>query len=921
MRFRIRIVSIVTFITSLIIAFSLLIGNIYVSRNIEKSQEVDLTMIANIADHFISSEITILKLKSIHVTRRLSETNVSDWLEIMTTLHEEAFSDFIGKAVLDEEYNVVISVGEFSVTPEIKNDPYVRKAFDGETSISSTILQEDGIIFCISAPIPNTDNNILLMTFSGRYFVELLADFVIWETGHVFISDVEGYSVSNKREHWVETRTNYFDVANSDESSSAFASTLSRMIRGESGIGYYPIENIPRVCSFRPISGSNEGWSLGAIIPLPENHILIDTRNGLLFIWVVGFLLSIGFGIIASIFIKRPFDEVITLKEQAEYNSKSKSDFLAKMSHEIRTPMNSIIGMSDLLMNESLTERQINYVNDINIASHSLLDIINDILDFSKIESGNLELIPVDYDFPGLIDNISSMFTYIAQRKELAFKFEIVGDMPRCLFGDDIRLKQVLTNILSNAIKYTSEGFVKFTIYSTSEDKIQFEIRDTGIGIKEEELVGIFDPFAQANIRKTRTITGTGLGLTICKSFVDMMDGEIFISSAFGHGTTVLITIPLVRGNLDEIRSKALAGHFTSSISSPGSKILVVDDNDYNLKVAEGLLQTYKIQVTAVTSGSQAIRAVQSEEFDMVFMDHMMPVMDGIETTRKIRTLGEKYKKLPVIALTANAIRGAKEMFLNNGFNGFLSKPINLNELSDILRTFLPPYKIHYKESGSPINARREGFGSDESSNFLSALESISDINIEVALSRLNGVEHVYYETFIIFYKRLEADCDKMLSQIKSNDLVNFRVSIHAMKSALTGIGAIKLAKDANKLEIAASERKLDFCTQQYPLLRQKLLLFYEQLSVIFPNIKINGEAKVGDFDILKETLSESIAAAEELDNNSAMDRVHLILDYDFGEEINELLKKASAEFERFDCENGLEILRKIAEVVEHEVS
>jgi CheY-like chemotaxis protein len=348
--------------------------------------------------------------------------------------------------------------------------------------------------------------------------------------------------------------------------------------------------------------------------------------------------------------------------------------------------------MGELLTHEPLTDRQAGFVHDIVISAQSLLGIINDILDFSKIETGKLELNPVDYDFNMLIDNVESMFMYVAQKKGLEFKLECGEDLPSYLYGDDIRLRQILTNICGNAVKFTEKGHVKLTVKANAGNLV-FTVEDTGMGIRREDLLKLFNAFEQVDKSKNRNVVGTGLGLSISKSFVTAMGGNITVESEYGYGTSFTITIPIVAG---DPQNAVLHGVNSTgqSLSAPEARILVTDDNEFNLKVASGLLSLMDIEAETADSGYKAIDLVKEKDYDIVFMDHMMPEINGIETVERIRALGGKYNDLTIIALTANAIKGAAEMFLASGFDGFIAKPINVEELRTVIKKYLPPEKL-----------------------------------------------------------------------------------------------------------------------------------------------------------------------------------------------------------------------------------
>jgi signal transduction histidine kinase/ActR/RegA family two-component response regulator len=379
--------------------------------------------------------------------------------------------------------------------------------------------------------------------------------------------------------------------------------------------------------------------------------------------------------------------DYVNARREAERANEAKSDFLATISHEIRTPMNAIIGISDMMKDTELSAKQREYLSKIQSSSAVMLDLINDILDFSKIEAGKLELVDEYFDFPKLLDGLKSVFELMMTQKTLGFNCDFAPDLPKVVYGDAKRLRQILTNTLNNAYKYTPSGWIDFNVARTPDGAVRFDIVDTGIGIKEEDLPKLFGEFVQLDITKNKNIVGTGLGLAITKRLCEMMHGSVVVKSVYGEGSTFTITLPLVAGEESDLpQAAAVIEKFTA----PGAKILLVDDVEINLEVAEYMLEPFAVDCDLAYDGAQALEKVKNGAYDLILMDHMMPNMDGIEATRRIRELDGPASKAPIIALTANAISGNEKMFLEAGFDGFLSKPIDEHALAETVLRFLP---------------------------------------------------------------------------------------------------------------------------------------------------------------------------------------------------------------------------------------
>ncbi len=436
--------------------------------------------------------------------------------------------------------------------------------------------------------------------------------------------------------------------------------------------------------------------------PLSSDEVILFTNLGKTFsslITTMGLEEEIkNFTLSLEKTVEKRTSELMAMTMKAENAAKAKSQFLANMSHEIRTPMNAVIGMSELLLAAPLDTKQFGYVHDIKTSATSLLGIINDILDFSKIESGKLGLVPVHYNFHLFVENISSMITYLSSEKGLTFLVETPENMPAYLYGDDVRLRQALLNILGNSIKFTKEGFIKLAV-TVKESTLQFDMSDSGIGMKEHDIERLFSAFEQVDKLKNRNIQGTGLGLSITKGLIEMMGGSVSVDSLYGEGSVFHVEIPLVLG--DPSLAEGDEPVFTF-ISAPDAKVLLVDDNQINLNVGTGFLGLCDIVCDTAMNGVEAIEKMKQVEYDLVFMDHMMPVMDGIEATIQIRKMGGKYESIPIIALTANAIAGAKEMCLASGMNDFLSKPIEKIFLNHMLDAWLPKEKCFIEKMPVP---------------------------------------------------------------------------------------------------------------------------------------------------------------------------------------------------------------------------
>jgi signal transduction histidine kinase/CheY-like chemotaxis protein len=371
----------------------------------------------------------------------------------------------------------------------------------------------------------------------------------------------------------------------------------------------------------------------------------------------------------------------------------AKTQFISMMSHEIRTPMNAIIGMSEILASDrELSESAIKYVTDIKLAGNALLNIINDILDLSKLELGRMKLTEVDFSLNEFVGNVRAIANFLAEDKNLVMRYEIKGTWPEWIRGDDVRIRQILLNVIGNAIKFTPKGTVTLRVIGEAK-RLIFEVEDSGIGIKAEDVPFLFEPFRQLEETRNRHIKGTGLGLSISRHLLTLMGGSIDCESQYGVGTLFRISVPLIVGHAPA-KSEAQAGKLDFGHDV---KVLVVDDNAMNLTVASGLLRILNVKSDTASSGREALDLVAKNDYHIVFMDQMMPEMDGLETTAHIRAMGGRFGRLPIVALTANAMTGAKESLMEAGMDDFLSKPIQRQELAAILARWVPEGEKLYR--------------------------------------------------------------------------------------------------------------------------------------------------------------------------------------------------------------------------------
>ena len=543
-----------------------------------------------------------------------------------------------------------------------------------------------------------------------------------------------------------------------------------------------------------------------------------------LVLWVFGLLIlmfAVGMVYLLSTEEKvRESDELRAAKTLAEQANHAKSDFLANMSHEIRTPINAIMGMNEMVLRECNDENIREYAANIESASRTLLSLINDILDFSKIEAGKMEIVPASYDTAVFFHDVVNMISVKATQKQLDFQVQIDSDLPCVLYGDEVRNRQIIVNILNNAVKYTKQGVVKLAVEGIREDQaftLKMQVADSGIGIKQEDLDKLFGGFQRLDLEQNRSIEGTGLGLAITRNLIERMNGRIEVSSEYGKGSvfTVYLSQEIINDSpMGDFRQRFEAvakqeDEYRESFVAPEAKVLVVDDNGMNLAVVKALLKKTDIQVTTCMSGMECLELVKNTYFDVILLDHMMPEMDGIQTLAKIKQSENQCTSVPVIALTANAIVGAKEEYINAGFSDYLSKPIEGMELEKMLMKYLPQDKISLSESS--VDVHKE---SQEEIEMQAQMQSekkeqvvVQDLqpylNTELGLQYCMNSMEFYKEMLELYCDEYEDRAAKLTEALKAEDWEIYTVTVHALKSTSLNIGGEQISKAAKELEAA----------------------------------------------------------------------------------------------------------------------
>ena len=671
------------------------------------------------------------------------------------------------------------------------------------------------------------------------------------------------------------------------------------------------------------------GWYLvvrSAPTSISREFMNVILLNVSLFLLVMGVLI-----ITITLILRRTKKErderekLLITSERAIAASEAKSSFLSGMSHEIRTPINAVLGMNEMILREAKDSSILEYASNIQTAGKTLLSLINSILDFSKIEEGKMEIIPVRYDTASVINNLVVSISERAKAKRLELIVEADPGLPARMVGDDVRLSQIIMNLLTNAVKYTEKGSVRFSISggerANGNIALKVSIQDTGIGIKQEDMPRLFESFERLDEVRNHSIEGTGLGMSIVTRLLEMMGSRLEVESTYGKGSTFSFTV------MQQIADETPIGDYAQRLDlsrravaneilrAENARVLVVDDNEMNLKVAKNLLKLFGIVPDLADSGFEAIELMRKEHYNIVFLDHMMPKMDGVETLRLLK----KEQLIPddtkVIVLTANAVLGAKEQYLEEGFDDYLSKPIDVSRLEELLIHVLPQelYTLRTAEDA-------EESAESESS----AVDELQKAGFDTAagLRFAAGDRDFYLELASGFAESAEKNLPQIRADFEKRDWEDYQIRVHALKSTARQIGANELSELALRQETAAKERNISEIEKG----TENLLLKYEQTVKLLRDI-LHFDASEPTLEEAKETISmddlrkklgEARACIENFEAESALEILKPLASHSFAEAaVGDALRKIIDALEDFDTFTAEEGINAIMERVE----
>lgn len=615
---------------------------------------------------------------------------------------------------------------------------------------------------------------------------------------------------------------------------------------------------------------------------------------------------------------KTKVDALELEKTVAEEATKAKSAFLANMSHEIRTPINAVLGMNEMILRESAEPEILEYSENIRSAGNTLLGLVNNILDFSKIEAGKLEIEPVDYDLSTVLASLVNMIQIKADDKGLELLTKFDKGIPKYLHGDEVRIKQVITNLLTNAVKYTEKGSVTFRVWheELSEEPnsvlICVKVEDTGIGIKPEDMKKLFSEFERIEEKRNRNIEGTGLGMNITKRLLEQMGSSLHVESVYGQGSRFGFSLKQRVVKQGELGDYQRAYHksvmeqegMREQFAAPDADILVVDDNEMNLMVFKNLLARTKIRIDLANDGAEALEMAQEKKYDMIFLDHMMPGLDGIETLHELRRrTGAPNEKTPAVCLTANAVSGAREKYLAEGFHDYLTKPIISSMLEELLMEHLPEEKIKLREKEKMLEDAAES----EDGMVLERLKGFPWLSVEAGL-KAAGSEKSYLSMLKIFYDSAEWKAQELEKLYEAGDVKGYITKVHAMKSSAKIIGALELGSEAQKLEDAGKQEDIAYLEANRAPFVESIRKIREELTAFISVSEKSTKLPMADEALMKEAYAEIHAAAQKMDCEQLEAVFERMEDYRIPQGEAPFFERLKAAADQFDYETAIRL-------------
>jgi signal transduction histidine kinase len=729
MSIRLKVFLIIMAIILVITASSVVISVSAAQNEIIKTLESGMQSVAVVANEYISGELDLLMMDAATVGQALTGASIQDMHELLIE-QVAAFSDeFTAITIFNSAGRVDATYGRTPTPADMALGEYGQQAFAGRRVISTTRQDPSGTtVFHVFVPLEESyygdrsSTRIVALTVPASYFSKKVSQFQLWGTGNISIADKEGTILANVNQDWVTKRSKFLDLV--DKKSGSYKEAVAAfegMVAGGSGAGRYIFDGADCVTAYIPISTSDQGWFITVAAPVADSAF----SQVRMLIIISGFIF-LGLGMIAAIFasgsVAKPFYKIekqnVQLRELGDALQAAqvaKTNFLANMSYDMRTPLNAVIGLSEL----SLTKKNVppdvrNNLDRIYGSGLTPMEVISDLLDISNMESGKFGVMPAEYSLLEFINETAIVNADHIGSKPIGFKIIADEKLPSKLIGDSLRLKQVFNNLLSNAIRYTSVGYIEWKISTETEGDTVWlvsSIKDTGVGMKPENVERLFiDYNNRLDDNRVRNLEGaSGLGLTLVKKIIDLMDGTINVQSIPGSGScfTVKIRQKYVGGdiigakNIESLRDFKYTEQKHSDPASmqriqlPGLRVLVVDDIEINLEIAQGMIEPYGITVDCLTNAQEAVEIIGLGEprYDAIFMIRWMSEMDGKEAVRKIRNeIGNDYAKtVPIIALTASSLIGNKDVFISWGFQDVLSKPLNIRQLDEVINTWIAP--------------------------------------------------------------------------------------------------------------------------------------------------------------------------------------------------------------------------------------